>query len=204
LIAFARKFTHGHVKRFRKDISICLTGRRKIGQKGNYTHAYFPALMACVGILDLFSGLHAGDIEHHGLSELQKYARRFLPSYNEEAIAVLYNCFRHKVAHLGHPYPVFDTRTKKKDFTGERKLVGWQVNATRRKPALLLKKLDQPKAIKSAPRKWNVSYDHAMHVSVRQFASDIVESISGYLAYVRNDTGAKRRFEKCMNQYFAE
>jgi hypothetical protein len=54
LIAFARSFLRDRVKSFRKDIAICLTADQK------RHHAYFPALITCIGFLDLLSGLHAG------------------------------------------------------------------------------------------------------------------------------------------------
>jgi hypothetical protein len=205
LVSYSQKFARGHIGRFRKDISICLKGKPRKGQRGNYTHAYFPALMACIGILDLFSGLYAGKIERHNVKELKKYSRKFLPnSYTNELVEIVYDCFRHKVAHLGHPYPVFDTTSNPRNISAKsRKLIGWSVKASKSAPAFTLKKLQSPKIVSSAPPGWGVKYDHAMYVSVRQFATDIVVSIRKYLAYLRNSKVGRKRFKKCMNDYFA-
>jgi hypothetical protein len=53
LIAFARTFLRDRVESFRKDVAICLAADQK------RHHAYFPALITCIGFLDLLSGLHA-------------------------------------------------------------------------------------------------------------------------------------------------
>jgi hypothetical protein len=36
--------------------------------------------------------------------------------YDELRLSILYEGFRHKIAHLSDPYPVFDTSTKSKIF----------------------------------------------------------------------------------------
>ena len=79
--------------------------------------AYFPALMSCISFADLLSGLYAGKLEGHALKELRNYASKFLGAeYTADRIDVLYECFRHKVAHLAQPYAVFDTQSKPKTF----------------------------------------------------------------------------------------
>jgi hypothetical protein len=72
LTTFARKFFRDRVGTFRKDLRICLTA------DDDRHHAYFPALITCIGFLDLLSGLYAGKLEGHSLSELKSYAVRFM------------------------------------------------------------------------------------------------------------------------------
>jgi hypothetical protein len=112
LISFARLFFQNRVGSFRKDIAICLTAN------ANRDHAYFPALITCIGFADLLSGLYAGKLEGHGLNDLKKYAHKFMNAANYDSLhlEILYLAFRHKLAHLSFPYLVFDTTTKKKDF----------------------------------------------------------------------------------------
>jgi uncharacterized protein YjaG (DUF416 family) len=71
LMKFARTFFDSRVETFRKDIAICMTAdaRRQ--------HAYFPALSICIAFADLLNGLHAGKLQHHGLTELKQYVARF-------------------------------------------------------------------------------------------------------------------------------
>ncbi len=91
LISFARTFLSDRVASFRKDVAICLTADRK------RHHAYFPALITCIGFVDLLSGLYAGRLEGHGLRELKAYASRFLSvaNYSPLNLEVLYLAFRH-------------------------------------------------------------------------------------------------------------
>jgi len=57
VVRFAKAFLDNHIERFKKDIAICLTADQ------NNSHAYFPALMACIAFADLLSGLNAGKLE---------------------------------------------------------------------------------------------------------------------------------------------
>ena len=49
-----------------KDMAICLSGRPAQNGKG-FDHAYFPALTACCGMLELLANLHGGSTERCGL-----------------------------------------------------------------------------------------------------------------------------------------
>jgi hypothetical protein len=82
----------------------------------NGHHALFPALITSIAFLDLLSALHAGTLETHGLLQLKSYVAQFMKTANYRHIDLLYEMFRHKVAHLAYPYIVFDTATKPKMF----------------------------------------------------------------------------------------
>jgi hypothetical protein len=134
LLRFAKQFLRDQVERFRKDIGICLTIDRR------RRHAYFPALIRCISFADFLGGLHAGNIETHSLSELQGYAIKFMDRaiYDELVLAILYEGFRHKIAHLIDPYPVFDTATKPKKFAAPHRRIAWTVYASKRGAAIKL------------------------------------------------------------------
>jgi hypothetical protein len=87
-----------HVERFNKDIAICLRPHKK-------SHAYFPALITCIAFAELLSGLHAGDLKSDGLRKLKNHAADFMDSniYDSDRLGILYEMFRHKVAHLSQP-----------------------------------------------------------------------------------------------------
>jgi hypothetical protein len=94
---FARKFLDEHVKRFNKDIAICLRPDE------NRSHAYFPALITCISFAELLSGLHAGNLESRdALKKLDDYASDFMDRtvYDSDRLEILYKMLRHKVAHL--------------------------------------------------------------------------------------------------------
>jgi hypothetical protein len=177
IVKFAKALLDEHDERFRKDIKICLTG------DAEKRHAYFPGLITCIGFADLLSGLHAGKIEGHGLSELKNYASNFMDSttYDSDCLDVLYECFRHKVAHLSQPYVVFDTHSKSKFRNKPRRLITWTVLASRRKPAIEIVPITPAKQVLKSVTPWPVQYDHRVFVSVRSLASDIVGSIPRYL-----------------------
>ena len=103
LLGFAREFFANRVETFEKDIAICLTPNER------KEHAYFPALIICIGFADLRSGLYAGTLYDQGLKELKQYAKALMePEYTDDlrCLGLLYECLRHKVAHLAYPYPV--------------------------------------------------------------------------------------------------
>src|SRR5580704_16108554 len=113
VVHFAKAFLDNHIERFKKDIAICLTPKKVNSAK---SHAYFPALITCIAFADLLSGLNAGKLDGHGLRELKDYITKFMNNtdYTSDRIDVLYECFRHKVAHLAQPYVVFDTNSSKR------------------------------------------------------------------------------------------
>jgi hypothetical protein len=198
LVKFAKKFFRDRVGSFRKDIKICMTGNEK------RDHAYFPALITCIGFADLLSGLHAGTIQHHGLAELKAYAACFMNTkhYSALQLTILYECFRHKVAHLSAPYLVFDTLTKAKAFGGhQRRRVTWTVYATKRSPPIDVIDYSTPQPFKRSLRPWPMSYNCRVKISVRSFQIDIIKSIygpSGYLHHLTLDRAARERFARCM------
>lgn len=200
LIKFARLFFRDRVGSFRKDVAICLTA------DANRSHAYFPALITCIGFLDLLSGLYAGRIEGHNLSELKSYAARFMDrtKYHPLYLTILYLAFRHKITHLSFPYLVFDTANRK-EFVGQKyRRITWSVHASRRSSPIEV--VDHaPKLFKKSVRPWDVSYNCRVHISVRTFQIDITNSIygpTGYLQCLQSELAARENFAKCMKVLF--
>jgi hypothetical protein len=196
LTTFARRFFRDRVGSFYKDMAICLTA------DASRSHAYFPALITCIGFLDLLSGLYAGRVEGHSLSELKSYVARFMDvtKYHPLHLAILYLAFRHKIAHLSSPYPVFDTKTRK-EFAGQKhRRITWTVHAIKRGSPIEL--VDHaPKLIKKSVRPWPVSYDCRVVISVRELQIDIRRSIygpKGYLRYLQSELAARENFARCM------
>ena len=201
LVAFARKFFANRVETFRKDMAICLTPNER-GQ-----HAYFPALIICIAFADLLSGLYAGTLYNQGVQELKQYAKKFMkPEYTSDrrCLDLLYECLRHKVAHLAYPYAVFDTTTaRSRTFDDQpRRRVTWTIHETEQRPAIKIIDYPTPKQLVKTPTPWAVSYDCRIEVSVRSLAIDIVQSIEGYLQDLQSNSAAQERFDTCMEDYF--
>jgi hypothetical protein len=147
LLKFSRAFLRVLVQNFRKDISICLTADRA------RRHAYFPALMTCIAFTDFLSGLYAGKLEGHGLKELKSYAAKFMnqSNYGSLELEILYEMFRHKLAHLGYFPAVFDTATKPNRFPPGQsppRRITWIVYASRRKRPIEIEGFDDTTILK--------------------------------------------------------
>jgi hypothetical protein len=201
LLRFAQAFFRDRVGSFRKDIAICLTA------DANRHHAYFPALITCIGFADLLSGLYAGKLEGQGLSELKAYAARFMNARNYDPlrIEILYLAFRHKLAHLSFPYVVFDTATRKELTRHKRRRITWTVHASKRRVPIELVDFATPQFLKRSLRPWQVSYNCRAVISVRTFQIDIIKSIygaTGYLRYLQSQLIARENFAKCMQVLF--
>ena len=198
IVGFARAFLHEHLARFRKDIKTCLTPNVRD------ECAYFPALITCIAFDEFLSGLCAGNLNGPALKQLKEYAAGFLPAdYTTDRLDVLYECFRHKVAHLALPYAVFDTG-KSKTFRGQpKRLITWTVDSGRRKPAIEILEVKPAAQIETAVTPWPVYYDHRATVYLCSLAYDILQSVSKYLHHLETDVTARNRFKECMPVYFS-
>jgi hypothetical protein len=199
LTQYAARFFRDRVQSFRKDVGICLTAN------ADGHHAYFPALITCIGFLDFLSGLNAGKLEGHGLTELKAYIYKFFRRKSDYVHAdILYVMFRHKIAHLAYPYLVFDTATKPKDLGPPQRRITWKVGIYRGKKPLELIVHPTSRTLVKSITPWPVSYDARMVISLTTLRTDIVGSIygpSGYLSHLRADGNARGRFARCIKEY---
>jgi hypothetical protein len=195
---FARRFLGEHVGRFNKDIAICLRPDE------NRSHAYFPALITCIAFAEFLSGLHAGNLKGDGLRKLKAYASDFMDQtiYDADHLEILYEMFRHKVAHLALPYAVFDTKTKRPGHL--RRLITWTVQASGPRPAIEIKPVTppSPRQVLRSATPWPVYYDHRAFVRIGSLARDIRKSVRRYLRHLKADKSAIDRFKSCMNDFF--
>jgi hypothetical protein len=212
LLKLSRAFVRVLVQNFRKDIRICLTAERdrRNRRRSSRSHAYFPALMTCIGFTDFLSGLYAGKLEGHGLNELKAYAAKFMDqsNYGSLELDILYEMFRHKLAHLGYLPVVFDTATKRKRFSGPPfRRITWGVYARRRQRPIEIEDLTTQRYLPKRKHypSWDVPYDCIVRISVKHFQTDIIKSIygqSGYLRALEVDPIMQHSFAACMRVYF--
>lgn len=202
LIEYADSFLRDHVRRFRKGIGICMIGQQV---RGSFTHAYFPALTACIAFADLLSGLNCGKLNYPKLSDLQVYARDFMGTYDRQHLEILYFGFRHKLAHLAHPYAVFDTQKPKPSETLPPMKIAWSIIESDRTPAIELIRAPPNSRLINTRTPWTVPYDHRMKIRLKRFAEDIVDSVfskTGYLESLKTSSVAREKFERCMVEYY--
>lgn len=140
------------------------------------------------------------------LNDLVNYAQTFMnpAHYDRLRLAILYEGFRHKIAHLGHPYVVFDTATSSKVPKPQRR-VTWTVCAGNRALPIELVPYSPPRKLQKTRTPWPVAYDHRVKISIHRLKVDAVSSIygsSGYLARLETDRSARERFARCMIDYY--
>ena len=119
------------------------------------THAYLPALAACCGLLEYLTGLYRGKLPGNGWQQIAEFAGRYLPQpdYDEEAVRILFDVFRHPIAHRGIASGIWVDRN---NGPGKGRLITWQVSADAKRPRV------KPSAQRSAhPRSSLAMFVHA-------------------------------------------
>lgn len=199
-VEFARKFVRGRLAGFQKDIQICLTGIPSSVRPG-LTHAYFPALASSCATLEYLAGLYLGKAGHHGLGQqdVAKYATRFLPqdTYAPEAIRVLFEAFRHAVAHRGIASGVWTDEHNHPDKKGRR--LTWKVYAL--EDGLSLEVLPDKGELKNDPP-WRCRYTHRVHIRLQRLAQDIGASSERYIDALVADRELQDKFMRCMERLY--
>jgi hypothetical protein len=163
--------------------------------------------MTTIGFADLLSGLNAGKLKGQSLPDLQAYFSSYMDRnrYPEEAVKVLYEGLRHKIAHLGHPYVVFDTKSKPLVFDAPHKRYAWTVGAARRDPPLQLTNYPKAQFVKKHSPPWEVWFDSRIRVSVRSLASDLIAFVfksAGYFERLTDGSVPLKNFMKCMEEFY--
>jgi len=189
----ANKFLDNRMETFQKDIERCLMEGCKVDP------AYFPALMTCIAFTEFISGLYAGNLgSRNGLVKLEKYSKRFLPShYDKLRLKILYDIFRHKLAHLAYPHVVTKLAEKRR-----RRRITWDVHANGSKPAIEIHDLTAPEYLKPVFLPWKVPYDCIVTIGLRAFYNDIKQSVAKYLDALRSDHEMQDNFAKCIKIIF--
>ena len=176
---FARNFIAGRIALFRKDTGLCLA------RNARRRHAYMPAFFLCMAFLEFLSGLRDGQISNVSLKAIRSFRRAHLrhKCYASPVLEILHLGFRHKLAHTGAPYPVFDTFSdpRQRLHPFGRKLVCWTIYAGgSRQHAALELECHPMRQMRRTPTPWAVHYDHRMHVRLSSFRRDLIEAARRY------------------------
>lgn len=194
---FARRFVEGRLAGFRKDMEICLTPSVSKTARG-VTHAYFPALGACCGTLEYLSGLYRGDLRRIGWQQIADWAEHFLvqPDYDRECIRVLFDAFRHPVAHRGIASGVWIDRNR---GDGHGRRLTWKVLANHKRPACEVR-TEKGELTKDPP--WPCSYTHRVYIHLKRLQADIQMGALSYCKAIDDDVQLQNHFLACMRQLY--
>lgn len=194
--AFASHYIESRLAGFEKDIGICLTPVDAKDRAGK-THAYFPALASCCGLLEYVTALERGDTEGIGCNEVSRWALKYMlqPDYDDDTVRVLFNAFRHSVAHRGFASGVWVEKVQGK--TPRR--VTWRVHANSRQPSCRL--VAELGVLKRDPP-WPCKYTHRMHIHLKRLRIDLRSGVLRYRdALMQSDT-LQENFIKCMRKLY--
>ena len=197
---FARTFIGRQLKRFKKDLIVCL----KPGAPEEEERAFMPMLTNTIALLELLSGLYSGQLLGRDEEHLTAYLKAFAPKdrYENYVIHLLYVAFRHQLAHLGHPYVGFDTETEKRLKSRSMRL-RWSITSDPRDVPIKITPLAQPEKIKKWPTPWEVVVDHEIEISIATLAADVIETVPKYLCALKDDKDLQVKFRDCMRRFFA-
>lgn len=194
---FAAEFIQGRLVGFEKDMKICLTPVKSEGRSG-LTHAYFPALAACCGILEYLAALYRGNVRGIGWQQIADFADRYLPQpdFDRETVRVLFDAFRHPVAHRGIASGVWVDRNH---GAGSGRRLTWKVSADAKRPACEV--VAEAGQLRRDPP-WPCPYTHRVHIHLRGLWIDIRNAASVYSKEIGKDQLLQANFEACMRQLY--
>lgn len=195
--AFAPRFLHARLAGFAKDMRICLTPVPSTTRRG-MTHAYFPALAACCGLLEYMAGLFRGNTRAIGWPHVADWAERFLvqPDYARDTMRVLVEAVRHPVAHRGIATGVWIDRNQGPNH-GRR--LTWKVAADARRPSVRVVP-ENGSLTKDPP--YPCPYTHRLQVHLRGLAVDIRRGVENYADAIVGDLQLQQNFDRGMRQLY--
>jgi len=199
---FAAKFILERIQFFEKDMRLCLRDYHW-ELKDKITHAYFPALMLCCANLEFMGSLYGGSNKQNkkDRDKVNEFVQEFMDTtiYSKDVIYVLWEGFRHKLAHLAHPEYVYIHKEKRITWAVDEKEIikhkghNYQHMKIRKADGKIGKKILKP---------YDVQYSHIISISLPVFKSDIQCAMKAYLKKMKNDETMLPNFEKIMNEIF--
>ena len=194
---FASRFIKERLAGFEKDMRICLTPVKSKTRSG-VTHAYFPALAACCGIMEYLAALYRGKIRGMGWQQVADWAQVYLPQpdYDRETIRILVEAFRHPVAHRGIASGVWVDRSQ---GAGRGRRLTWKVSADAKRPACEIV-AENGQLIRDPP--WPCPYTHRVHIHLRGMWVDLRKAANLYSNQIATNPQLEANFNACMSQLY--
>jgi hypothetical protein len=194
---FAPRFIEGRLVGFEKDMRICLTPVPS-PVENKTTVAYFPALAACCSTLEYFVALHRGNLNATGWQQVAVFAAAYLPQpdYDAETIRVLFQAFRHPVAHRGIASGVWVDQAA---GPGRGRRLIWHISAGSKRPAC---QLAAETGVLSKDPPWPTPYSHRVHIHLGRLWLDIKSAAIAYAKEVAEEPRLQAHFEACMRRLY--
>ena len=194
---FGPSFIKARLAGFEKDIDICLTPVKSKTRPGD-THAYFPALGACCGMLEYLAGLYRGDLHGIGWPQIADWAEAFMPQpdYSRDTSRIVFEAFRHPVAHRGIASGVWIDRNR---GAGHGRRLTWKVSADSKRPACEVV-AEQGQLRRDPP--WPCYYTHRVHIRLKGLQVDISRGANRYGHALSADKQLQTHFQACMRQLY--
>jgi hypothetical protein len=197
LAAFAQDFIQKRTQSLRKDISICLTDTPTADGK-SVTHAYFPALAACCAFMEYMTGLHRGRLAKIGWDSVDVWAEKYMDRthYTRDTVRVLFDGFRHSVAHRGIATGIWLDR----HLTGApARRITWRLDEDAERPSCRLAE-DVGELTRDPP--WPCPHTHRMHIHLAALAEDLCVAAERYASDIAQDKGLLTSFERAMQTLY--
>jgi hypothetical protein len=197
MVAFARDFIQKRSSGLRKDIGICLTDTLAVDGI-NTTHAYFPALGACCGFLEYMTALYRGRLSGIGWEQVLRWTKRYMqqPDYADDVVRVLFDAFRHSVAHRGIATGIWFERSR--NGLPERR-VTWKLLEDSERPACQL--IAEDGVLVNDPP-WPSPFTHRMHIHLAALAEDLCVAATAYADDLAKDAALRENFERAMQALY--
>ncbi len=195
--AFAKKFVLGRLAGFEKDMEICLRPMPSKARSGD-THAYFPALTACCGMLEYLAAMHSGRVKGLGRNEVAAWSNLYMPQpdYDNETIRVLMVAFRNSVAHRGIASGVWIDRINGPN-NGRR--LTWKISEDTNKPSIDIV-TENGVLINDPP--WPCSYTHRVHIYLKSMVDEIETGAKHFAEDLNNNSALHKCFYSCMSKLY--
>jgi hypothetical protein len=197
IVVFAQDFIRKRVWGMQKDISICLTDTAS-GIGDSITHAYFPALATCCAFLEYMTGLCRGRLGGIGWDAVAAWTSRYLnvSHYNQDVVRVLFDGFRHAVAHRGIASGIWIDRHPSV-IPGRR--ITWRLEEGTKRPACTLV---EDCGVLTMDSPWPSPHTHRMHICLRSLAEDLAVGAEAYAVEIGNDELLQENFGRAMQTLY--
>jgi hypothetical protein len=152
----------------------------------------------------MLAAFHSGKFKHVGKRYVKVFCAAYLDGqvYDPDVMDVLWEAFRHKLAHLSYPQFVFDTALDG-GFSGNHKYanmrITWLLDEKSRSDHLRILP-DQGDSKGTTP--YPVPYDHRIYISLADFRRDILNAINAYCVSLQSDSNLMTNFRKSSAQVF--
>lgn len=188
VISIAKNFLNQKIISLKNDVDICFNPCSNINGK-----AQTPALLYCFSVIDLLGALYNGNASKNSETTKQskEYMKKFM-KYEDGTCKLLQEIFRHKLVHLSEP---------KACYADNNEIITWGIDWLPNVNHLEFVDIFPPDTI-SDNFGGNYEVKKSFVLSINQFCSDIIKSVSDYLDELEKDNILQQNFKIAMIQLY--